>query len=148
MKRRRSKHFATLESASALTPDELLREAELELIGSEEMQRFRTRSSTPGSATDTADHQAETHVSKAPTVLWAWQKQDWKDLERAFKHVHRSLGNKGRTVQGKSTRVSEEKVIECLMGRKGINEWQLSGDWTRCVEAHIDLCQSLYHKLT
>lgn len=134
MKRRRSQYFATAESAAALTPDELLREAELELYDEKE-ERHRARSNaatTPGVSNEEASTEPR------------WNRDDWAVLNRCYRRVKRSAREKGKMREASTVdELDVDRVIDSFVFKKGITQEDLKdGKWARYVQMPQRKCST------
>jgi hypothetical protein len=124
LKRRRSEYFVTAESAAALTPSELLREAEVELMDDESGYR-RTKA-----------YVEKTTIAQANDGSMAgssWTRDDWSVLNRCYRRVKRASHQKGKAREGLGgDDIDVDEVIDAFIFKKGITQEELQGErWAR-----------------
>ena len=116
LKRRRSQYFVSAEAASVLTPAELIKEAELELMD-EELERRQS------------EVMRQT-IAPASMVVSSedldWNRDDWAVLNRCYHKSmkqHKAKG-KGRE-DGVGNDVDVQAVFDLLVFKRGLTKAQL-----------------------
>jgi hypothetical protein len=144
-KRRISQYFHSAEEASSLTLPELLQEAELELVDTSALdEQLPSVPTSQGSSTVYSPFpmpgswsaigrslNTPRYLQKGRINFSQWSIEDWKDLERCYKRVHKErLKTRDRNKESWGLEKSTE-VVNRLCKLKGVLLADLREEWAR-----------------